>query len=382
MKTINRIQLRECRWWTVFAVATVWAVGGVSTPVAFAQFGHSDIDFGLDGDKLITDKRVYDSYFPTFGISKHFSANPGFAAESDGIGTVGPGREVVYDVLGALYFWDGTQFEAPHDEVRIRIDNNPRGSHSTVVDAVNSEQPGSSDPPANRIGASSAAGEVHSHVNFFLESGDEDPPVGAYGLKIAISTDSEQIIDSDPVFVVFNYGLEELQFDESLVLYEGLLDSTGILGDLNQDGALDVGDIDMLTAAVLRNETSSEFDLNADNQVNQEDRQEWVKVLRATYFGDSDLDGDFDSSDLIVVFAAGKYESGDPAMWRDGDWDGNGLFETSDLVMALKDGGYEQPSNAHAAVPEPNAILIFGFGAIALLGARMRNGRYQIEEGH
>ena len=382
MKTINRIQLRECRWWTVFAVATVWLVGGVSTPVAFAQFGHSDIDFGLDGNKLITDKRVYDSYFPTFGISKHFSANPGFAAESDGIGTVGPGREVVYDVLGALYFWDGTQFEAPHDEVRIRIDNNPRGSHSTVVGAVNSEQPGSSDPPANRIGASSAAGEVHSHVNFFLESGDEDPPVGAYGLKIAISTDSEQIIDSDPVFVVFNYGLEELQFDESLVLYEGLLDSTGILGDLNQDGALDVGDIDMLTAAVLRNETSSEFDLNADNQVNQEDRQEWVKVLRVTYFGDSDLDGDFDSSDLIVVFAAGKYESGDPAMWRDGDWDGNGLFETSDLVMALKDGGYEQPSNAHAAVPEPNAILIFGFGAIALLGARMRNGRHQIEEGH
>ena len=382
MKTINRIQLRECRWWTVFVVATVWLVGGVSTPVAFAQFGHSDIDFGLDGNKLITDKRVYDSYFPAFGISKHFSANPGFAAESDGIGAVGPGREVVYDVLGALYFWDGTQFEAPHDEVRIRIDNNPRGSHSTVVGAVTSEQPGSSDPPANRIGASSAAGEVHSHVNFFLESGDEDPPVGAYGLKIAISTDSEQIIDSDPVFVVFNYGLEELQFDESLVLYEGLLDSTGILGDLNQDGALDVGDIDMLTAAVLRNETSSEFDLNADNQVNQEDRQEWVKVLRATYFGDSDLDGDFDSSDLIVVFAAGKYESGDPAMWRDGDWDGNGLFETSDLVMALKDGGYEQPSNAHAAVPEPNAILIFGFGAIALLGVRMRNGRYQIEEGH
>ena len=381
MKTINRTQHRESRRWTVIAVAAVWMIGLASTPMAFAQFGHSDIDFALEGNKLITDKRVYDSYFPMFGISRHFNSNPGFAAELDGLGTVGPGREVVYDVLDALYFWDGAQFVSPDDEVRIRVDNNPRGSHSTFVGSVSSEQPGSSDPPANRIGASSDIGEVHSHVNFFLESGDEDPPVGAYGLKIAISTDSEQIIDSDPVFVVFNYGLEELQFDESLVLYEGLLDSTGILGDLNRDGSLDVGDIDMLTAAVLRNETSSEFDLNADNQVNQEDRQEWVKVLRATYFGDSDLDGDFDSSDLIVVFAAGKYESGDPAMWRDGDWDGNGLFETSDLVMALKDGGYEQPSNAHAAVPEPNAILIFGFGAIALLGARMRNGRHQIEEG-
>ena len=382
MKTIDRTQHRECRWWTALAVATVWLVGLVSTPATFAQFSHSDIDFGLGGDKLVTNKRVYDSYFPTFGISKQFNSNPGFAAESDGLGTIGPGREVVYDVLDALYFWDGTQFLSPDDEVRIRIANNPPGSNSTVVDAASSEQLGSSDPPVNRIGASSASGEVHSHVNFFLESGEEDPPVGAYGLKIAISTDTEQIIDSDPVFVVFNYGLEELQFDESLVLYEGLLDSTGILGDLNQDGALDVGDIDMLTAAVLRNETSSEYDLNADNQVNQEDRQEWVRVLRATYFGDSDLDGDFDSSDLIVVFAAGKYESGDPAMWRDGDWDGNGLFETSDLVMALKDGGYGQPSNAHAAVPEPNAILIFGFGAIALLGARMRNGRHQIEEGH
>lgn len=58
--------------------------------------------------------------------------------------------------------------------------------------------------------------------------------------------------------------------------------------------------------------------------------------------GDSNRDGIFDSSDLIVVFQAGKYEDGVPnnATLEQGDWDGDGDFTTADLVFAFQAGNY------------------------------------------
>ena len=369
MKIIDRerFHLRPFRFMpTSLTVVLIASLLATARP-AVAQFGHSDIDFGLDGDKFITNKRVYESFFPTFGIAKQFTSNPGFAAESDGMGTIGARREVVYDVLDRLFLWDGTDFVSPDTEVRIRIDNNPPGSGSTYVDATSGEQIGSIDPNINRIGAASAGGEVHSHVNFFLESGEESPPSGAYGMKLALSTNSKEIVDSDPIFVVFNFGLDANQFEESLAVYQGLLDASGVVGDFNKSGELDVGDIDLLTDSILRNSTDPDFDLNADAQVDQDDRREWVEVLRATYFGDSDLDGEFNSGDLVAVFAAGKYEQDVSARWREGDWDGDGRFGTGDLVTAFADGGYEQGPRAISAVPEPNGILLLAFGALAAL---------------
>ena len=150
---------------------------GVPQPT-FAQFGHSDIDFGLDGNKIVTNKRVYDSFFPTFGIARHFSSNPGFAAESDGLGTLGSEHDVFYDVLEGLIFWDGNSFVSLDETVQVRIENNPRGAEPTIVHSGSGIQLGSVTPPRNRVGASSGSGEVHSHVNFFLEN--DAPENGAH----------------------------------------------------------------------------------------------------------------------------------------------------------------------------------------------------------
>jgi hypothetical protein len=80
-----------------------------------------------------------------------------------------------------------------------------------------------------------------------------------------------------------------------------------------------------------------------------------------TYFGDADLDGQFNSSDLVLVLAAGEYED-DLAMnsgWASGDWDGDGDFTTGDLIEALAHGGYERAAAAAgAAVPEPTWTLV------------------------
>lgn len=56
--------------------------------------------------------------------------------------------------------------------------------------------------------------------------------------------------------------------------------------------------------------------------------------------GDANCDGRFDSSDLIKVFQAGKYEQGTAADWSEGDWNGDGMFDSSDLIAAMIAGGY------------------------------------------
>ena len=58
--------------------------------------------------------------------------------------------------------------------------------------------------------------------------------------------------------------------------------------------------------------------------------------------GDVNHDRVFDSTDLIDVFRAGKYEDGIPfnATYEEGDWDGDGDFTSSDLVLAFQAGSY------------------------------------------
>lgn len=59
--------------------------------------------------------------------------------------------------------------------------------------------------------------------------------------------------------------------------------------------------------------------------------------------GDSNRDGVFDSSDLVLVFAAGQYEDGivGNSTFETGDWDGDGDFTTGDLVYAFSQGSYQ-----------------------------------------
>ena len=87
-------------------------------------------------------------------------------------------------------------------------------------------------------------------------------------------------------------------------------------------------------------------------------------ISPALALGDSNFDGVFDSSDLVTVFAIGKYESGEEAWWNEGDWDGNYLFDSGDMVVAFAGGDYEKPV---MAVPEPSAVVLalIGFVLVA-----------------
>ncbi len=115
-------------------------------------------------------------------------------------------------------------------------------------------------------------------------------------------------------------------------------------GDLNDDGTMDAMDVNTLCRAVVQHDSSPALDLNRDGDITREDVRQLVEDIFATSFGDTNLDGQFDSSDLVLVLQRGEFEDTVPANsdWIDGDWNCDGDFSTEDLVFVFQRGGYRQ----------------------------------------
>jgi hypothetical protein len=157
---------------------------------------------------------------------------------------------------------------------------------------------------------------------------------------------------------------------DGLLDYWSIMQLSGSQGDFNSNGTLDAEDIDLLSAEIRSGTNNTPFDLTSDQRVDELDRTFWVETLRKTYFGDSDLDGEFNTTDLVQTFQAGVYEDAIDANagWASGDWNGDADFNSRDLVLAFQSGGYEIGPRP-AAVPEPSASLLLLIG-IAMAARR------------
>ena len=153
--------------------------------------------------------------------------------------------------------------------------------------------------------------------------------------------------------------------------------SLGIDCDFDGDGTLGIEDINLLYAAIRDGENDPSFDVTGDQLVNNSDLREFVKAPEKlnAYFGDANLDGEFNSTDLIAVFVAGEYEDAieDNSNWSEGDWNADGDFNSSDFIVAFQDGGYELgPRSALQAVPEPSSTILVFLGLVGLVRLRKR----------
>ena len=81
---------------------------------------------------------------------------------------------------------------------------------------------------------------------------------------------------------------------------------------------------------------------------------ELIQNVLGTSAGDANLDGVFNSSDLVAVFRVGEYEDAIPdnSSWADGDWNCDGEFNSRDIVAAFQAGRYVAASPLPALLPK------------------------------
>ncbi len=150
-----------------------------------------------------------------------------------------------------------------------------------------------------------------------------------------------------------------------------------VLGDFNGDSQLTDVDVDLLTVAILQGGDPKVYDLNGDNLVNGLDHPVWVRTLKKTWYGDANLDGEFNTTDFVQVFQVGEYEDAvaGNSGWAEGDWNADRDFNSGDFIAAFQDGGFEQGPRAAlaASVPEPSAACLAALVALGFLSARRRS---------
>ena len=191
---------------------------------------------------------------------------------------------------------------------------------------------------------------------------DEDTPL-FIGSRADGTTNMHGMLDD---VAIFN---EALSGDQIMTIMGGDFSEFGVggglVGDFNADGLIDDVDIDLLSAAVLAGDNDAAFDLTSDGNVDNADRLNWIVDIKDTYAGDSNLDGEFNSTDFVLVFSRGEYEDDENGNsgWSDGDWNGDGDFNSSDFVIAFSDAGYEQGPRP-AAAPEPTAATLAILGCL------------------
>jgi hypothetical protein len=121
-------------------------------------------------------------------------------------------------------------------------------------------------------------------------------------------------------------------------------------GDFDLDSRVDASDISHLCQNMG---PGRQYDLDGDARATDSDLDYLVRSILRTSFGDVNLDGVFDSADLVDVFQAGNYEDGKKAnsVWSTGDWNCDHEFDSSDLVEAFKRGSYVAAARPGVGLP-------------------------------
>ena len=209
--------------------------------------------------------------------------------------------------------------------------------------------------------------QLPDEVDFTITSGDQSVStltttvegrgwINVRELRLANSRESLplQWLDTTrwQATVPLRFGEQELQLEA--IDFQGNLIGTDTVkvsssaADFNANGQVDGQDIDLLCGQIRLAEFDPRFDLNADSLIDHADFERLIQDVLETGPGDANLDGQFDSSDLVHVFQEGIYEDDVEfnAGWSQGDWNCDGDFTSRDLVEAFQHGGY-----VSAAIP-------------------------------
>lgn len=113
-------------------------------------------------------------------------------------------------------------------------------------------------------------------------------------------------------------------------------------------------------------------DMTGDLVIDQLDVAEIVEVILGTAFGDVDLDGKVDDTDLAVI----QSNLGQAGGWADGSLDGTGRVTLYDAYILFKNYGFTGPTSVSSVevsgspIPEPATLSLLALGGLALLRRR------------
>ena len=312
----------EVRQWTPDEGVEIYAEG-------FVALGNLDVD-PSDGNLVVTDREGHGVYkvYPD-GEKELIAGNETTFGGGDGRPALDTGLK---EVRGISFHPEGGYFLATHD-----------GGQVWFVDDDN--------------------------IIHLLIDGDDDGTHAGDGLPL--ESPGRKISEPRAITLSPHGDLIVTEHDAGFIRFVRAKRPIEVEGDFNRNGMLDANDIDLLSAEVRENTNDLRFDLNGDSLVDGDDRSTWVNELKGTYFGDANLDGEFNSGDLVEIFRIGHYEDevAGNSSWSTGDWNGDQEFDSGDFVLAFSAGGYERgPRQEAAAVPEPNSpmLCVFAFGAMAI----------------
>ena len=140
-------------------------------------------------------------------------------------------------------------------------------------------------------------------------------------------------------------------------------------GDVNNDGALDGTDLDLLSVRIQVESQDPYFDVNGDNLVTVADSHAWLGDFKNTSLGDANLDGEVAFDDFLILGenygGAGNFSSG--------DFDFDGFVSFVDFLILADNFDDSTPAES---VPEPSGMLSL---ALLLLVLRLRRNQVRSE---
>jgi hypothetical protein len=142
----------------------------------------------------------------------------------------------------------------------------------------------------------------------------------------------------------------------------------GAGADFNDDGNLDVLDLDALVAVISSGTTDLLFDLTDDQMVDRNDLNEWLSIggntnIGATYLvADSNLDGTVDEQDFDA-WNTNRFSQLDK--WSGGDFNADGWIDGRDFLL-WNNIKHTSSSESIVGVPEPSGLILALLGLFAL----------------
>ena len=189
------------------------------------------------------------------------------------------------------------------------------------------------DPDGDTLTATLVTGPLHGTLQLSSDGGFSYTHNG-----------SETLQDS------FTYQVDDNRGGTDTAVVTLNIRQIAVRGDFNGDGIVNVTDVDLLSAETRDANPDLRFDLSEDGNVDFRDLKVMIEDVLNTNFGDANLNGLFNSTDMIIVFQVGEYEDNVSlnSTWGEGDWNGDGDFTTSDMVIAFQSGAYETAAQARS----------------------------------